>query len=253
MNCAQFASALSWDCRPVGENALQVHPPAVFADDGEHLSFLLLSESDDRFFLTDAHATVDNLTSRGARLSTNRLRTIQLLPRPGFAQITQDWEITASGPMKDLPRAIWEATSIAMQLASKCVSWQPRSHQERFSTKIQKETAQLVGKNRVVTKFKIEGASGHQLEFPFGISRDSYVEAVQPIGLGEERQTDWGFVYQCFGKFSDLKERSSADVHNRLVVMEQADTEDWRQAASLLASAARVIPYRTQADLKLAA
>ncbi|RSE60376.1 DUF1828 domain-containing protein [Alcaligenes faecalis] len=253
MNCAQFASALGWECRPVGENALQVHSPAVFANDGEHLSFFILSESDSRFFLTDAHATVDNLTSRGARLTPSRLKSLQSLPSPGFAQITQDWEITASGSMSDLPRAVWEATSIAMQLASKCGSWQPRSNQERFSTKIQKETVQLVGKDRVVPKFKIDGASGHQLEFPFGISRNGFTEAVQPIGLGENNQTDWGFVYQCFGKFSDLKDRSGENINNRLIIMEAADTEDWRQAASLLSSSARVIPYRGSSDLRLAA
>lgn len=253
MNCAQFASAMGWECRPAGEHALQVHSPATFADDGEHLSFFLMSESDETFYLTDAHGTVDNLTSRGARLTKNRLGAMHRLPNPIFAKLSDDWEITAQGRVDDLPKALWEATTLAMVLASKCLDWQPRSHQERFTTKIQKETLRLLGKDKIVPKFKVKGASGHQLEFPFGIARAGYTEAVQPIGLGEDHKTDWGFVYQCYGKFTDLKQRSDIKLENRLIIMEAADTEDWRQAASLLASSARVIPYRTAADLKLAA
>lgn len=253
MNCAQLASAAGWDCQAVGEHALRIHSPATLSGDGEHISFYLLSESDDRFYLTDGHATADNLTSRGVRLNANRLKSMQKFPGKQFAELTVDWEIVARGELRQLRPALWEATSLAVTLASKVEAWQPRHHQERFATLIQKSMARLLGAEKIIAKFKIEGSSGHQLEFPFGIARDHFVQAVQPIGLDGEGRPDWGFVYQCFGKLSDLKERSDPSAGNRLVILEAANSDDWKQAASLLAGAAEVIPYRVFEDLAVAA
>lgn len=253
MNCAQLASATGWDCQAVGEHTLRVHSPATLSGDGEHISFYLLNEGSDRFFLTDGHATADNLTSRGVRLNPNRLKAMQKIPGNHLAELTSDWEIVASGDLRQLRPALWEATSLAVTLASKVEAWQPRSHQERFSTLIQKSMARVVGVEKIIAKFKIEGSSGHQLEFPFGIARDRFVQAVQPIGLDDEGRPDWGFVYQCFGKLSDLKERSDPQASNRLVILQAADSEDWKQAVSLLAGSAQVIPYRTFEDLAVAA
>lgn len=253
MNCAHIAAATGWYCQEVGHKALRIHAPATLGSDGEHLSFLVLEESQDRFFLTDAHATVEHIVSMGVKLSRNRLKSIQRLPGHSFANMTENWEITAGGTYDDFQPALWEATALAMVVTSKEVEWQPRSSQERFSSKIQKALVRRLGSEKVLLKCKLSGVSGHQLEFPLGIVRDGYVQAVQPIGLTEDGRQDWGFVYQCFGKFSDLKHLSSIQADNRLIIMEASNTDDWRQAASMLANSARVLAYTSDVDLALVA
>lgn len=253
MNCAHIAAATGWHCQEVGHQALRIHAPARFGSDGEHLSFLLLEEGANRFYLTDAHATVEHVVSMGVKLSPNRLRSIQQLPGHRFANITENWEITAGGSFDKLQPAIWEATALAMAIASKEAEWQPRSHQERFNSKIQKALLKRLGPERVVLKCRLAGISGHQLEFPLGIVKERFTQAVQPIGLAEDGKPDWGFVYQCFGKFSDLKYLSDEGADNRLIIMEASNTEDWKQAASMLANSARVIAFHTESDLALAA
>src|SRR5690606_31743923 len=125
MNCADIAKSTGWQCQEIAQGAIRLHSPATLGSDGEHLGFVLLDEGNGRFYLTDAHATIEHLVSMGAKLSDARLKSMQRYPGNHFAALTPDWEITASGSEDMLGAAIWEATGIALSLASKEVEWQP--------------------------------------------------------------------------------------------------------------------------------
>src|SRR5690606_8146367 len=105
-------------------------------------------------------------------------------------------------------------------------AWLPRTQQERFASRVRR-TLQNRSEAEVITKARLTGASGHQIEFPLGIRiGNDFVRAIQTIGVAENGHMDWNFIYQSFGKLNDLKRASSENIDNRLVVIERGAPRD---------------------------
>ena len=105
---------------------------------------------------------------------------------------------------------------------------------------------QTIAENRLVTKPKLVGASGRQIEFPLGILlNDSHVRAIQTTGVSKEHRMDWNYVSQSLGKLTDLKKASSPHLDNRLVIIEEgAPQDEHNRAVSVLSDVARVLDFQ---------
>lgn len=247
MNCQTFTSATSWDCIPAGQNCLQVFAPVSLGLDGQLASFYVMEDAPGRFFLTDAHGAVSHAIDHGARVTPTRLERAGATPGNRFASLTADGEITAEGDSSDLKFALWDALRLALVISANELAWQPRTRQERFATQVWRTLKEKLPPGSVVAKPRMEGVSGHQIEFPFGIilPNSMGIRAVQPIGISDDHRIDWGYVYQSYGKLSDLKKATPADVANRVVVMEGgASDAEFGKAATVLSESAKVLLYQ---------
>ncbi|GDY37726.1 DUF1828 domain-containing protein [Acidovorax sp. NB1] len=245
MNCQQLATYTNWDCAPAGLNSMLVHAPLTLGEDGQHVSFYVMQDAPGRFFLTDAHNTIAHALDHGARATVARLKAISETPGAQRAKLSQDGEITAEGDASDLKLALWDALRLAVAISNNEVAWLPKTRQERFATLVAKTLRARLPSGSVVTKPKMLGISGHQIEFPIGVLLPGGgIRAVQPIGASEDHKVDWGYVYQSYGKLSDLKKASAEGHSNRVVVMERgASNDEFGKAATVLSEAARVVLY----------
>lgn len=250
MNCSSLVDATGWVCAPVGRNALLAHAPLSLGDDGQLASFYILNDSPDTFYLTDAHAAILHATDHGAKITDLRIKKVSTTPGLRFAQIGDDGEITASGPINDLQPALWDALRATLAITNNEREWLPRTQQERFASRVGRVLRRKVADDRIVSKPKLIGASGRQIEFPLGIRvGDSFVRAIQTVGTSENRGMDWAHIYQSLGKLTDLKKASHRDADNRLVVIEGgAPQEEFSRAVTVLADVARVVEFSDTVD-----
>ena len=258
MNCLSFAVNTTWDCAPAGRNSLLVHAPVTLGLDGQQASFYVMEDAPGHFYLTDAHSTIMHAMDHGARPTEARIKKIAATPGAHRAKLNTDGEITAQGSAGDLRMALWDALRLALAISDNEVAWIPKTRQERFATQVAKTLKSRLPAGSVVTKPRLSGISGHQIEFPLGVLLPGGgIRAVQPIGVSDSHQVDWGYIYQSYGKLIDLKKASANDYNNRIVVMEEGSApEEFGRAVTVLSEAARVLMYddnRSFADALLAA
>lgn len=246
MNCTTLAQATQWECSPAGHNAMVVHAPVTLGQDGQHATFYVLEDSPGHFFLTDAHGTIQHAMDHGAKPTVARLSKVSMTPGAMFAKLSKDGEITAEGDSSVLKNALWDALRLALAISAQEVAWLPKTRQERFATQVANTLRSKLPAGSVLFKPKLQGLSGHQIEFPLGVllPKGGGICAVQPVGVSDDHRVDWGHVYQSFGKLSDLKRASSKESINRVVVMETgASNEEFGRATTVLSEAARVLMY----------
>lgn len=244
MNCSNLIEATGWVCAPTGRNALVAHAPLSIGTDGQLASFYILNDSPDTFFLTDGHAAINHLLDHGARVTKSRIKKAALCPGLKHARICDDGEITASGKLDQLQMSLWDAVRATMAITNHEQEWLPRIQQERFATRVCKTLKNKLP-TEVVLKPRLTGASGHSIEFPLGIKiDDSFVRAIQTIGVTEDGLMDWGYIYQTTGKLVDLKNASDPSTKNRLVVVEKGSSRnEFSKAVTILSEAAPVIEF----------
>lgn len=242
---------------PTGRNTLHVHAPVTLGRDGQHVSFFVLEDSPGRFYLTDSHTTAMHAMDHGAKLTPSRLQKIGQIPGAHRAKISMDGEITAEGDASGLQLALWDALRLALAISDNEVNWIPKTRQERFATQVARSLRLHLPEGSIVSKPKLLGVSGHQIEFPLGVLLPhGGIRAIQPIGVSDEHTIDWGYLYQSSGKLVDFKKASTPDVNNRVVVLEDgAPAEELGRAATVLSDSARVLIFngsREFADMLLA-
>ncbi|WP_060280682.1 hypothetical protein [Burkholderia ubonensis] len=259
MNCTDLVKATDWVCAPVGCNTLHVHAPISLGNDGQLASFYVMEDAPGHFYLTDAHSTILHAIDHGAKPSPTRLEKVASTPGAKFATLSKDGEITAAGTAADLRFALWDALRLAVAISDNEVNWLPKTRHERFAAQVARTLRTKLPPGSVLSKPRLTGVSGHQIEFPLGVvlPDDGGIRVVQPIGVSDDKRIDWGYIYQSYGKLADLKKATAQAVHNRVVVMEQgASADEFGRAATVLSEAARVLSYEDDkefADLLMAA
>lgn len=246
MNCRDIATAMNWECSPVGSRTLQLHAPVSLGLDGQLASFYVMEDRPGHFFLTDAQSTVSHAIDHGAKITPSRLKKISEIPGARHASLAEDGEITASGENTRFRFALWDALRLALAISDNEIAWLPRSRHERFAAQVAKNLRAELPRGSVVSKPRLVGVSGHQIEFPIGVvtQEAGHIIIVQPIGVSEDHRVDWGYVYQSYGKLADLKKATPKEVQNRVVVMEPgAPKEEFGRAATVLSETARVLTF----------
>ncbi|WP_258180843.1 hypothetical protein [Burkholderia multivorans] len=229
---------------------MQLHAPVSLGLDGQLASFYVMEDRPGHFFLTDAQGTISHAIDHGAKITPARLKKISEIPGARHARLGEDGEITASGENTWFRYALWDALRLALAISDNEIAWLPRSRHERFAAQVAKNLRADLPKGSVVSKPRLVGVSGHQIEFPIGIvTKDAgNIVVVQPIGVSEDSRVDWGYIYQSYGKLVDLKKATPKDIHNRVVVMEPgAPQDEFGRAATVLSEAARVITFENRA------
>ncbi len=242
MNCAQLSLLTGWDCYPAGENAVRAISPFTLGEDGEHAEFYLAQTSDDTFYITDAGETLMQAMAHGVQMSRARLDNLNNTYGIRFAKFHKDGSIVAEGRISDAQNGLWDSAKLAMSLSFNSAKWMPKLEQLRFRAMVEKLLFANIDKKRIIKPYKVQGMSGHVVEFPFAIkTRQDNLLFIEPIALSNEK-VDWGHIYQIHGKLSDVKQADA--VNERLVIFEDnAPQVDFGRAATLLSQTASILTF----------
>jgi hypothetical protein len=241
MNCTTVASITGWHCTPSGEASVRAVSPLTLGEEGDHVAFYIAQPTPETFYLTDACETAMFAERLGITLRKNRLDSLNQTFGVTLAGFAEDWSIEASGPISSLQRALWDATKLALALSFKTRAWQPKFAQAKFQSIVVRELEAQLGMERVIRQAKIQGASGHIIEFPAAIIniRTNLPVFIQPVAL-ENEKINWPAVYEFHGKLFDVK--IASELNNRIAVIEKGATAlEFGRAANFLGTAAKVI------------
>src|SRR5690606_8377614 len=162
MNQEQLTSITSWSFQPVAEKAMLAYAPIGHGTGGEMVSYFIAEQGDGEFYLTDNYGAAMHVGAHGGRITPGRIATAGKVASRGFATITPDGEIVASGPTHSLHDALWDALRISLAVSGNQQSWQPYSRAEHFSVRVYDALTKAGGESRIRQKVKLAGASGHQ-------------------------------------------------------------------------------------------
>ena len=239
MNCTKLLDATGWECRSTGFRSVRATSPLTFGDDGHHAAFYVAQPDDSTFFLTDAGESAMHAAAFGSVLNRARINVLNATHGVQFAKIDSDWAITASGPIAELQIALWDAVKLAMSLSFSVRKWSPKLDQVRFRALVEKALIEVVGRDQILKSPRVQGMSGHMVEFPFAIrAGNDELYYIEPIALTNEK-IDWQHIYQVHGKLSDVKQAD--EVNHRLVIFEDgAPQVEFGRASTLLAQSASI-------------
>lgn len=251
MNCEQLSDITGWDCKPSGERSVLAISPFTLGNDGQHAAFYLALPDDNSFFITDAGQTAMHAAAHGIDLQKNRLDTLNVTYGVGLARFAGDGSIVAHGALGDAQEALWDAVKLAMSLSFNSRKWAPKLDQMRFRALVEKALSESVGMNRVLKGYKVQGISGHMVEFPFAVkSANDELFYLEPIALSNQK-IDWAHVYQVHGKLSDVKQADEKG--NRVIIFEDgAPPLEYGRAVTLLAQTASIKTLTEARDWALA-
>lgn len=250
MNCATLETITQWHCSPSGRTSIRAVAPFTLGEAGQHVAFYIAQPSPSTFYITDACETAMFAEQMGVALRKSRLEALNQTAGVTLATLGEDWSIEASGPIELLQRALWDAAKLALALSFKTKSWQPKFAQAKFQAIVVAELEAQLGADRIIRQAKVQGASGHLIEFPAAIrsKRSGLPIYVQPVAL-ENDKVNWPAVYEFHGKLFDVK--SASDVNNRIAILERGATPlEFGRAASFLGHAAKVITFDAIARLE---
>ena len=244
MNCDQLLAMTGWRCSLAGESAVRAVAPFTLGLDGRHAAFYLAQPSSDTFYLTDGGETAMHASQSGVDITPTRLDALNRTAGVRFARFGKDLAITAEGPVDEAEFALWDAVKLAMSLSFASEKWMPKLDHIRFRALVEKVLVKSAGRERVKHSYRIQGISGHTVEFPLALqpTGDS-ICLIEPIALIDQKKVDWARVHQAYGKLSDVKQ-ADADT-SRLVVFEDGATaQEFGRAATLLAQTAHIATIR---------
>jgi len=241
MNCSRIASLTQWHCTPSGVESVRVVSPIPMGEGGHQIAFYIAQPSADTFYLTDASETAIYAEQLGIEITKSKIESLNRTPGVESAEFSHhDWSIEATGPISELQVALWDAVKLALALSFKTTKWRPKFAQARFQAIVVQELEAQIGAERIIRQAKVQGMSGHMIEFPAAIQRpEGGLVYVQPVAL-ENLKINWPSVYEFHGKLFDVK--AASDIDNRIAVLETGATElEHGRAASFLANAATVL------------
>lgn len=240
MNCAKIAALTRWECSPSGTASVRAVAPITLGEGGQHIAFYIAQPSPDTFYLTDACETAIYAEQLGISLTKSRLESLNRTPGVELAEFEIDWSIEASGSLNHLHLALWDAVKLALALSFKSHAWRPKFAQAKFQAIVLHELEAQLGAERVIRQARVQGASGHMIDFPMGIKRpEGGLVYVQPVAL-DNGKINWPSIYEFHGKLFDVK--AASEIDNRIAVIESgAPAIEFGRAANFLATSATVL------------
>jgi hypothetical protein len=160
--------------------------------------------------------------------------------------LSDDGEVFATCDIDELPYYLARFLEASDRIAYAANGFRPKP-----SSAFELVLARVLAKAfpaRVKRNFKVYGASGHQLTFPFVMDPTAQTPKFIQAVAANDGKANWSSVYQALGKMTDLK-NNVAQPSRRIVVMEAIPAKDIQQASTALADAAAVIIYRSADEL----
>lgn len=244
MNCDQLLAMTGWQCTLAGESAIRAVAPLTLGCDGRHAAFYVAQPSSDRFYLTDAGETAMFAAQSGVDITPTRLDTLNRTVGVRFARFGRDLAITAEGSLDEAEYALWDAVKLAMSLSFASDRWMPKLDHIRFRALVESVLIKSAGKDRVKHSYRVQGISGHIVEFPLALQpAAASVCLIEPIALIDQTKVDWARVHQAYGRLSDVKQ-ADADSRRLVVFEDGATAQEFGRAATLLAQTAHIATIR---------
>lgn len=241
MNCSKIAALTRWECTPAGTGSVRAVSPMVMGAGGQNIAFYIAQPSESTFYLTDACETAMFAEQLGLGVTRSKLESLNRTAGVELAEFDlNDWSIEATGEIGDLQATLWDAVKLALALSFKTEKWRPKFAQARFQALVLNELEAQLGAERILRQVRVQGASGHTIEFPAGIKRqEGGLIYVQPVAL-DDSKISWPSIYEFHGKLFDVK--SASQIENRIAIIESGATElEFGRAANFLANAATVL------------
>jgi hypothetical protein len=184
MNCTNLLENLGYACAPRAGGALRLWSPFTF-DDGEHLAVFLEPGIDGQWLITDHADTLMHASAHGARITPQRLDRIR--QKSAAVTISEGGVLSTIATPEALPNAITAVLNTAIAISHAEAAWRPKTHEQRFLASVGKELEAVAGKH-LQRGVSVNGASGHQIEFPFAIdTAEARRQFIQPVAYGDER------------------------------------------------------------------
>jgi hypothetical protein len=245
MSYRELAEKMGMTYRAVSEDAVYLESPLVIPEDGSHIGAYLMKSAGGSVRITDDANTLFHSLTYGVKASPSRGKYLKAIAEQCGVSLSDDGEVFAVCGQEELlyylPRFLEAADRIAF--ASHGYRPVPSS---AFETMLAHVLAKAFP-HRLKRNFRVHGASGHQLNFPFVIDTDKDEPHFLQLVAAQEGKANWSSVYQALGKMTDLK-NNSAQQSRRLVVLEQVSAKDVSQASTALADAATVMVYTTAGE-----
>lgn len=242
MNCSSLIESLGFSCLPRGDGAVRVISPLFLADDGLHAG-CYVENTGGGWRTSDYGETLMHAESLGAELSQKRIRTIQRTLDNGM-QLDENGVLSIHTDNAGVASGISRFFSAAITLADCATAWRPKVRQDTFAAQVEQAISPVAGE-RWRRRISAYGASGHQMELPFGVEMAFGMTFLQPISANHESgRMNWSDVYKAHGKMSDLK-ALGADNRTRVAIVDDdaLDLEEAGNAITLLAHSCEVLRF----------
>lgn len=246
MKCASLIESLGFSCFPRGGDAVRVISPLFLADDGLHAG-CYVENTGSGWRISDYGETLMHAVSLGADLSQQRIRAVQRTFDHGM-QLDDNGVLSIYTDNNGIAVGISRFFSAAIILADRATAWRPRARPDTFAAQVERAIAPVAG-DRWFRRIITQGASGHQMEFPFGVEMDYGMAFLQPISANHESgRMNWSDVYKAHGKMSDLM-ALGADNRTRVAIVDDdaLDPEEAGNAITLLAHSCEVLRFSKHA------
>lgn len=246
MNTSLFMNSLKVQQQPISDGIIYASTPLVMPFYGCAIGGYIEDIGNDRVRISDNADTLFEAIAQGVEHSQKRTELIQHTASRFGMELSEAGEITATCQRNELEYFFIRFIEATLAVANTTLDWHP-------ATKVNHKFKQEVGavlacgfKERITKNVKVMGSSGHQLTFHFVLDADKPNEKlIQTIGLSET-SLDWNHVYGTLGKMVDISRIRSS---KRIVIIENADTEELLNASALLNEKATIIPFVNDAAL----
>ncbi len=245
MSYQELAEKLGMTYRTVSEDAAYLESPLVIPEDGSHIGAYLMKAAGGAVRITDDANTLFHALTYGVKANASRGKYLKAIAEQCGVSLSDDGEVFAVCGQDELPYYLPRFLEAADRIAFASHGYRPVPS-SAFETMLARVLAKAFPQ-RLKRNFRVHGASGHQLSFPFVIDADKDEPQFLQLVAAQEGKANWSSVYQALGKMTDLK-NNSTQRSKRLVVLEQVPPKDVSQATTALADAAIVVVYTTAGE-----
>jgi hypothetical protein len=255
MNHDAVATALCGRYVKVAQSTGYLESVLAFPNDGALIGAYVVDAGEGRVRVTDDGDTLFNIARYATEVTRARRDTYREIARAlGFA-LDDQGVISATCPTNALPHVMGCYMQAITAIADKAIKHRPKEA-DRFELLVGRLLEESYSE-RLQRRVVLTGLSGHQLQFPFGLSpaldaslnpQANRLAVVQPVAARDDQTINWTAVYETGGKFKDV--RSARDNIRLIAVLENSKGAD--QASRFFADTADVAIY-TGGPLLLAA
>ncbi|WP_404362560.1 DUF1828 domain-containing protein [Marinobacter sp.] len=241
MDCDLLQRQWGYTCQPVADGVLYAESPFVLVGDGSHLGAYIQDIGSNKVRLSDNADILFNALTYEVQLRKSTLKMLRSIAVSRGLELGDNGELHTVCSQSQLGDSFARFLEAAFMFGEVLQSKRPEPA-SGFERTIAKILSSKYGP-RLSRAATVTGASGHELQFPFGldIGRPEQ-QFIQTIAAKSDGSVNWRSVYQATGKFLDLKNNEIPG--GRVVVIEPAtNIESIHQAEVILQNAARVIEY----------
>lgn len=247
MNCMHIKEALGYQCTPVKEGVFFLNSAFTHGYDPESLGVYVVDDGQGNLVITDDGNQLFTAQSHGVNITKRRIEKLDKLLSAYHLSIKNTGEVTGTCRQDELslflPR-YFEASIRLSDAISEMFPGAPKSFEDRVGEILNKGLA----RQRITRNFTTQGASGHQLTFPFAVDINTdHAKVIQPISI-RGQDPHWSTVMQTLGKLVEFKQ-AHENITAFVVLEPGANAEGAAQAKAALVQYANILELNNESLL----